>query len=421
MERSTPLAAAYRFPLFVAAVHLVIVQVAAFIAQRYGDAREPSPPLATMPPPMEGLAHHIVEPLRNWDGLWYRLIAIEGYDYHPANAAFWPLFPMSMRTVSRATGMAEEVAGYLIANVTFAVALVLLYRLVAIDFNVQIARRTLWALALFPTSFFFSAVYTESPFLMLSVGCLLSARLRRWWLAGVLGALAALTRSYGVFLGIPLALLFFKEYGFYLRVLFPRIIAVGLPALGPLIFGWHLERVQGSWRAFIDVQSMWNRTSAMPWTTMRCAVEGCVLELTQYGETSDKIVEGADWTWIDQLRDNPSWSLVTSPGFRNLVGDSDTLELIATVLLIGLTIVGIKYLPLYQMAYVVPALVIPLFSPSTVHPLMSMPRFALTMFPLFIVIAILLRYRWLSIPIAALSTVLLVLLTMQFANWYWVS
>src|SRR5690606_29215154 len=127
MERSTPLAAAYRFPLFVAAVHLVIVQVAAFIAQRYGDAREPSPPLATMPPPMEGLAHYIVEPLRNWDGLWYRLIAIEGYDYHQANAAFWPLFPMSMRTVSRATGMAEEVAGYLIANVTFAVALVLLY------------------------------------------------------------------------------------------------------------------------------------------------------------------------------------------------------------------------------------------------------------------------------------------------------
>lgn len=421
MERSTPPGAAYRFPLFVAAVHFVIVQVAAFLAQRYGDAREPSPPLQMMPPPMDGLAHSLVEPLRNWDGLWYRLIALEGYDLHEANAAFWPLFPMAMRAVSRATGMPEAVAGYLIANVSFVVALVLLYRLVALDFDERIARRTLWALALFPTSFFFSAVYTESPFLMLSVGALLSARLRRWWLAGALGVLAALTRSYGVFLVVPFALLYVKQYGFYLRELFPRVIAVGLPALGPLIFGWHLERVLGSWRAFIDVQSMWNRTSAMPWTTMRCAVEGCVLELTQYGETSNRTVQGADWSWIDQLRDNPSWSLVTSPGFRNLVADSDTLELISTILLIGLTIIGLKFLPLYQTAYVVPALVIPLFSPSTVHPLMSMPRFALTMFPLFIVIAILLRRRWLSVPLAALSTVLLILLTMQFANWYWVS
>jgi hypothetical protein len=52
---------------------------------------------------------------------------------------------------------------------------------------------------------------------------------------------------------------------------------------------------------------------------------------------------------------------------------------------------------------------------------MSMPRFGLTMFPLFVVIAILLKWRWLRLPVFAVSTVLLVLLTMQFANWYWVS
>jgi hypothetical protein len=154
---------------------------------------------------------------------------------------------------------------------------------------------------------------------------------------------------------------------------------------------------------------------------MRCAIDGCVLELTQYGQTRDWNVQGADWGWIDQLRADPSWSLITSTAFRNRVGDSDTLELVVTVLLFALLLIGFKFLPLYQIAYTIPALVIPLFSPSTVHPLMSMPRFALTMFPLFIVIAILLRRRWLAIPVAALSAVLLFLLTMQFANWYWVS
>jgi hypothetical protein len=411
----------YGFPIVVALVHSIIVQIAAFVAQRYGEARDPSPPFGTMPPEMEGLAHYLVEPLRQWDGLWYRLIALEGYDFHAANAAFWPLFPMSMRALSRATGLSLSLSGYLIANVSFVIALILLYRLVTLDFNHQIARRTLWAVALFPTAFFFSAVYTEAPFLMLSVAAILSARLGRWWLAGALGVLAALTRSYGVFLIAPFAVLYFRQYGFYLRELFPRVIAVGMPALGPLIFGWHLERVQGSWRAFINVQSMWNRTSAMPWTTMRCAIDGCVLELTQYGQTRDWNVQGADWGWIDQLRADPSWSLITSTAFRNRVGDSDTLELVVTLLLMALLLIGFKFLPLYQIAYTVPALVIPLFSPSTVHPLMSMPRFALTMFPLFIVIAILLRRRWLAIPVAALSATLLFLLTMQFANWYWVS
>jgi hypothetical protein len=70
---------------------------------------------------------------------------------------------------------------------------------------------------------------------------------------------------------------------------------------------------------------------------------------------------------------------------------------------------------------VLPALVIPLLQPSEVHALMSMPRFVLVLFPLFIVLAKLLRPRVLRIPWFVVSTTLLVLLTVQFALWYWVS
>src|SRR5215204_3949556 len=124
----TQLSHRWLFPLVVWAVHFAIVNVAAYVAYRYGKVNAPSPPFQTDAPPLSGWETHIVEPLRLWDGLWYRLIAIEGYDYHDAVAAFWPVLPVSMRVVERITGLAPETAGYLIANLSFAVALLILYR-----------------------------------------------------------------------------------------------------------------------------------------------------------------------------------------------------------------------------------------------------------------------------------------------------
>lgn len=412
------------YPLGVALVHFLIVQITATLASIYGTQNGPSPPYQTLPPVPGGIWTHLVDPMRMWDGLWYRLVAVQGYPgtgNNIANDAFWPLFPMSMRGLSRVTGLPEDVSGYLISNVCFFVAMVLLYQLVRIDFDTPIARRTIWALALFPTSLFFTAVYTESLFLMLSVAAILSARVRRWWLAGVLGALAALTRSHGIFLIIPFAVLWVKQNGFYLRAAIPKGITVFMPLLGPIIFGGYLQRTQGDWKNFIDVQSMWNRTSAMPWKTFQCATQGCMMTVHQYGEDRTFQVSGADWSWLRQLFENPSWGLVTSNAWRKSAADSDTLELVATIFFIVLIVIGFKVLPLYESLYLVPGILIPLFQPSSVHPLMSIPRFGVVLFPLFIVMAIVFRKRFIYLPLAAISTVLLILLTLQFATWYWVS
>jgi hypothetical protein len=200
----------------------------------------------------------------------------------------------------------------------------------------------------------------------------------------------------------------------------PNLAPAALPALGPAIFGWHLDRVGWKWRSFIDVQSEWFRTSAMPWKTFQCAVQGCELKLTVYGQTRMQPVNGADWGWLGKFFHDPSWSLLTSEAFRKRVADSDTLELVCTVAFLALAVIGLKKLPLYQSAFLWPGLVIPLFSPSTVHPLMSMPRFGLTLFPLFVVLALLFRGRD-ALPMGVLSAMFLVALTVQFANWYWVS
>lgn len=111
---------------------------------------------------------------------------------------------------SRLTGLRVDVAGWLIANVAFIVALVFVYWIVQLDFDRQIARITLWVLALFPMAVFFSAVYTESLFLALAAGALHFARTRVWALAGILGLLAALSRSNGVMLLLLFAVLFLQ-------------------------------------------------------------------------------------------------------------------------------------------------------------------------------------------------------------------
>ena len=73
------------------------------------------------------------------------------------------------------------------------------------------AQQTIWYLALFPTSFYFSVVYTEGLFLLLTVSAFYCAQ-RGWWLpASLLGALSAATRFVGALLIIPLAYEWFQQ------------------------------------------------------------------------------------------------------------------------------------------------------------------------------------------------------------------
>ena len=409
-------AEAWAFPLRVWVVHWLLVQLAATYALRFGTPNDPSPPYGELPPSLTGLAHWIVEPLRNWDGLWYRLIALEGYvgGTQSAKAAFWPLFPWTMRGGSLLTGWTVETVGYLVANLTFLGALLIIYRLVTLDYgDPAVARRAVWALALFPTSFFFNAVYTESLFLFLTAGALYLWRRDLFWFAGLVSLAAALTRSAGVFLILPFLALLWDRSRTDWRGYFPGIIPAIFPALGPAIFAAVLHRDQGNWRAFIDVQEQWNRYSALPWDTLRCALSTC----HRLGGEPD----GVSLTWWHDLVANPSWDTVTSQSWRVDVANSDLLELVVTVLFLGLAVVGLKLLPAYQTVWVLPGLLIPLLQPSQVHALMSMPRFVLVLFPLFIVLGTLLRPRWLRIPAVIVSVLLLVALTAQFALWYWVS
>ena len=412
--RRESLAVAVGFPLLVGMLHWAVVQVVASLAYHRGTLNASSAPQLYPGGELRGWSDLLVAPLRLWDGLWYAYIADTSYGGGmAAKAAFWPLFPWLMDLGNRATGLPVETVGYLIANVSFLLALVLLYRLVSLEFEPEIARRTVVAIAFFPTALFFSAVYTESLFLLTVVGALLAARLGNWWVAGIVGALAGLTRSYGVLLLLPFAVLFLQQRGWRPHRWFPHALPALGPALGPAIFGFHLDRLYGDWLLFSNVQEQWDRYSSNPVETMRCAVQGCAY----YSGISN----GAEWGWVRTLIESPTWATVTSDSWRQAAADSDVLELLVTVLFLGLAVIGLRVLPPYMSALTIPGLLIPLYQPSKVHALMSLPRFGLALFPLFIVLALVLRRRGIAALALAVSVVLLILLTAQFAQWYWVS
>lgn len=151
-----------------------------------------------------------------WDTNWYTGIVESGYGYSPdsmSSVAFFPLYPLTIALLKPMIGSAL-VTALLISNGCFLAALLLLYRLTLLKLGDEgVAGRAAFYIAAFPYGFVFSAGYTESLFLLVSVGAVYCA-MRRWWLAaGLLGALAAATRAQGVLLIIPIGLEWLVAHG----------------------------------------------------------------------------------------------------------------------------------------------------------------------------------------------------------------
>ncbi len=167
--------------------NLVLVHVAAALAVWRSPDRDP------LRPAMSGAGRYLVAPLTLWDGGWYERIARSGYAGRPETAAFWPLYPWIVGTASRVTGLSIAVTGIAVSQLSFAAALFVLHQYVAAAYGAEAARRVIWLVALCPVSFFFSAMYTESLFLLLSVAAVALARNSQWTGAALALFLAALT------------------------------------------------------------------------------------------------------------------------------------------------------------------------------------------------------------------------------------
>ena len=331
-------------------------------------------------------------PLARWDSVWYLTIADSGYD-GAAREAFFPLYPLATRALATPAGGSPEallLAAYLISLTALLGALYLLWRLVSLELGRPYATPTLLLLAVFPGALYFGAPYSESVFLLLSVGAFYAARTGRWAWAGALAGLASATRSAGILLLLPLAILWWQSE----RRSWRDAAWLALAPAGLVAYAVYLELAIGDGLAFLQVQENWFRHFAGPlggvWDATVAAYEGA----------------------------------------RDILSGESGLSRWAAlnVMLFGFMVFGLaaavgvlRRLPFAYGAYVVAALMLPLSFPVEPQPLMSFPRFLAVLFPIFMWLAIVCEERRITDRVAVVFAIVLGLFVTQYSTWLFIA
>jgi hypothetical protein len=250
---------------------------------------------------------------------------------------------------------------------------------VRLDFSEKTAQLAVLFLFIFPTSYFLHIPFTESLFLALTVGCFLAARKKAWFVAGILGALACSTRVNGIILIPALAFEIWEEYretrSFNKKWLFLAIIPMGFVAYLALNYF-----VTGNATMFMVYQrEHWFRYFRVPW-------EGI-------WETCNKI-------YILGPRDAQTYVVQ---------------EMLFVLIGLFAIIIGWRHLRSSYRVWMIANWLL-FVSTSIIE---SVPRYTLTLFPLFILMAIAaLRNWWLNLLFIVWSLLFLSLFATMFVVGY---
>jgi hypothetical protein len=320
----------------------------------------------------------LLDILTQWDGMWYRLIASQGYaPPTPEVAAAWfPLYPILVRAVEFIV-RDFQVASLVVSNGCLIAAALLLMRLLRLDYDELVSRRAITFLMFNPVSFFLSSAYTESIFLLLSIGALFAARQGKWLVAALSGMCLSATRAPGLMIGAPLFTEYVLEWwkgGGTARAFFrPRLLLLALVPVGLAAYLFYSYVQRGDLLLPLHAQaSGWGKTLTLPWDS---------------------------FLWP---RSFPPSHI---PLYRTIVG--------AAIILIGA-----GFFLRLRATYSVYAVASILFCLAW-GTLEALPRYISIIFPIYIVLALLSsRWKWMYEPLLAFSIALLALCTVLFANAY---
>jgi hypothetical protein len=339
------------------------------------------------PSPVTPGWHNLVTAWERFDGLWFLRIATDGYVDGDGSAAFFPLYPLLIRFLSPLLGGHPLAAAYLVSHLAAFGSMALLYFLTASEWGERVARRTVLYLAVFPTSFFLLAPYSESLYLVLVLACLWGARRKRWAVAGLAGAAAAATRNVGVLLLLPLSVEAVHQWLEDRSAL--RLVrslawsALVVAGAGAYLLYW--EGLSGDWLAPLHQQANWQREGSFPLATVIRGTREAFRFIGEY------------------------------PGGYHLV---DWL-IVVPALAAGVWVAR-RARPMFT-TYTWISILAPLSFIFPLRPFMSVPRFLLPIFPILWAGAVWgLRRRAIHEVLVAASAGLLVLLTVLFVNWYYV-
>ena len=308
------------------------------------------------------LSDFLFQTLSQWDARWFLQISLHGYEEVPQAAAFFPVYPAVVHGLTWVTG-SELVAGVLISLVAGGVAAWVLAQLARPLLGERGANDVVLYFALYPAGFVFTSLYSEGLFIALAAGSFLAATRGRPLLAGVLGGFATGTRLMGLALLPALVLLLWRGRD-------PRSLARLAPLLllpaAVGIYALYLDWAIGDPWAFTSAQADWNRNGS---------VLGPLEGLKDAAQSGGR--------GLRHLFDMQTGG----PGNEQRVGLWNLSHLALLVAAAWLTWVAWKRLGAAFGAYSAATLVIALSAPAEGFPLVSLPRFLLADFPLFLALA----------------------------------
>jgi hypothetical protein len=336
-----------------------------------------------------------------WDSAFYLDIVEMGYAYIPgqqSSVAFFPLYPLLVDAL-HGLGLHPVFAGVVVSHAALFGALVFLYRLTLHEFgDAAAAQRTVFYISAFPTAFFFSAVYTESLFLLLAVATFYFARTRQWGWAVVAGALTGMTRIVGILMWGVVGLEWLTAHGWRLSTItqrkawgnlwaalrtdWPTLTMICLIPAGMLSHMAFLARHFDDPIAFWTVQSAWGRENLGPVAILVRDISGVV--------------------WGDLLAGELWWHVV--------------LDVSAIAAVLAMTFAMWRTLGESYTIYALLAMLIPASSGSG-----SLSRYILVAFPVFMLLGLWLKDDLHDRTALIGFTVFLGILTTVFVNWVFVA
>jgi hypothetical protein len=202
---------------------------------------------------------------RRWDGNSYVFLADHGYVTTGAEKNFLvfpPFYPMFIKLVSF-TGINSVLAGFIVSNIFFVLGMMLLYRLISLDWSKKIAILTVILISIFPTTYFLSADYPESLFIFLFAFSFFLAKRKSYLLSAFIAGLAANTRPFGIIIFPSLILIMFNQKGLTLKNILLSLLLFAAPLI-PYV--WINFTLFGNPLEFgIFLKTHWQKSLDFPW------------------------------------------------------------------------------------------------------------------------------------------------------------
>jgi hypothetical protein len=333
-------------------------------------------------------AHALIDASWRWDAGWYHSIILHGYttgNGSQQSVVFFPLYPalVKLALVPFSTRWIWA-AGVLVNHLAFLAALVPIW-LYAHSFGGRpVAQRTLFYLAIFPTSLFFTAAYSESVFLLVTAIGLLALQRGRFTVAGAAGFCATLTRPTGMLLAVPYVVEVWRRRWAPVPEMARRAAILLLIPAGLALFMAFLWRQFGDPLHCLSAQQAWHHERRFPLGTLLDA--------------------------LSQIRTGTRGTIYYAMNVINTLAGLFALAM-GTVIARRSHAAG---------AYVLAGALLPLAFPIEAAPTVSLARYVMVLFPMLIPLARRTSSQLTQLLVVALFLPANVLLTALFVRWYWV-